>query len=99
MRYLTPTIESSDIVQFPLTRYSVRMTSGVRVWTARGIAAFVDLLQIGLFPFFIEGSANPLNAILDVLTCITLICLIGWHIAFLPTFIIEQLPVADLAPT
>jgi len=76
-----------------------RMTSGVRVWTARGIAAFVDLLQIGLFPFFIEGSVNPLNAVLDVLTCITLICLIGWHIAFLPTFIIEQLPVADLAPT
>jgi hypothetical protein len=75
------------------------MISGARVWTARSIAAFVDLLQIGLFPFFIEGSVNPWNAALDLLTCITLICLVGWHIAFVPTFIIEQLPVADLAPT
>jgi hypothetical protein len=73
--------------------------SGRRVWAARGIAAGVDLLQIALFPFFAEGSLFPLNAALDLVTCITLILLVGWHIAFLPTFIIEQLPVADLAPT
>src|SRR5271170_4871805 len=76
-----------------------RPISGRRVWAARGIAAAVDLLQIALFPFFAEGSLFLPNAVLDVLTCITLICLVGWHIAFLPTFIIEQLPVADLAPT
>jgi hypothetical protein len=72
---------------------------GRRVWIARGIAAAVDLVQIGFFPFFIEGSLFPLNAVLDVVTCITLVLLIGWHIAFVPTFIIEQLPIADLAPT
>ena len=99
MRYWTPIVESSDIVHILSRRYSGGMTNGVRVWTARGIAAFVDLLQIALFPFFVEGSLFPLNAVLDVLTCLALIWLIGWHIAFLPTFIIEQLPVADLAPT
>jgi hypothetical protein len=76
-----------------------RAVSGRRVWAARGIAAAVDLVQIGLFPFFIEGSMNPVSAALDLVTCIVLIWLVGWHIAFLPTFIIEQLPVADLAPT
>src|ERR1700689_4261809 len=73
--------------------------SARRVWAARGIAAAVDLVQIGFFPMFIEGSIFPLNAVLDVVACIVLVWLIGWHIAFVPTFIIEQLPVADLAPT
>jgi hypothetical protein len=73
--------------------------SARRVWAARGIAAAVDLVQIGFFPMFIEGSIFPLNAVLDVVACVVLVWLIGWHIAFVPTFIIEQLPVADLAPT
>src|SRR6204780_191744 len=73
--------------------------SARRVWAARGIAAAVDLVQIGFFPMFIEGSIFPLNAVLDVVACIVLVWLIGWHIAFVPTFIIEQLPVAHLART
>lgn len=42
---------------------------------------------------------SPVNAGLDVVVAICLILLVGWHIAFLPTFIVEQLPFADLAPT
>ena len=70
-----------------------------RVWIARGIALAADAVQVALMPMFVEGIASPANAALDVLVGVTLIWLVGWHIAFIPTFIIEALPFADLAPT
>lgn len=73
--------------------------SAQRIWLARGIAVAADFVQIAVFPFFVEGLLSPLNAVLDVVVCLLLILLVGWHIVFLPTFIIEQLPFADLAPT
>jgi hypothetical protein len=73
--------------------------SARRIWLARGIAVAADFVQIAVFPYFVEGLLSPLNAILDVVVCLLLIVLVGWHIVFLPTFIIEQLPFADLAPT
>jgi hypothetical protein len=73
--------------------------SARRIWLARGIAACADLVQIFFFPVFSEGIASPLNAGLDVVVGVTLVLLVGWHIAFVPTFIIEALPFADLAPT
>ena len=30
---------------------------------------------------------------------VAMVLLVGWHIAFIPTFIIESLPLVDLAPT
>jgi hypothetical protein len=76
-----------------------RIISRRRIWLARGIAALADLIQLTLFPIFFQGSALPFHAVLDVVVAIVLILLVGWHIAFVPTFIIELLPFADLAPT
>jgi hypothetical protein len=76
-----------------------RPMSAQRIWLARGIAVAADLVQIAVFPYFVEGLLSPLNAALDIVVCGLLILLVGWHIVFLPTFIIEQLPFADLAPT
>lgn len=73
--------------------------SAKRIWLARGIAACADLVQIFFFPMFSEGIASPLNVGLDVAVGVALVLLVGWHIAFIPTFIIEALPFADLAPT
>jgi hypothetical protein len=70
-----------------------------RIWLARAIAVVADLAQIVFLPMFSEGIASPLNAGLDTAIGVLLISLVGWHIAFIPTFIIEALPVADLAPT
>ena len=70
-----------------------------RIWLARGIAIAADLLQMAAFPYFFEGLLSPLNAILDVIVAGALILLVGWHIAFLPSFIVEQIPLADLSPT
>lgn len=69
------------------------------IWTARAIAAAADLVQIAVFPFFFQGLLSPANAVLDVLVGIILTMLVGWHLVFLPTFVMEQLPIADLAPT
>jgi hypothetical protein len=67
--------------------------------TARTLAIVADLLQLVLFPVFIEGFASALNDVLDIVVGLVMVRLVGWHIAFLPAFVVEALPVGDLAPT
>lgn len=66
-----------------------------RVWIARGLAVFVDLAQIALLP----AALTPLNDAVDVATAIALVALIGWHWAFVPTFLAELVPFVDLVPS
>jgi hypothetical protein len=47
----------------------------------------------------VEGFVSPFDAVLDVIVAVVLTLLVGWHIAFIPSFIIKALPFADLAPT
>jgi hypothetical protein len=63
-----------------------------RVWIARGLAVLVDLAQIGV-------GLTPLNDAIDVVTAIAMVALVGWHWAFLPTFVAELVPFVDLVPT
>jgi hypothetical protein len=73
--------------------------SPARIWLARGIALAADILQIAVFPASVEGIASPVSDGIDVVTCLLMILLLGWHIGFLPSFVIKLLPFADLAPT
>jgi hypothetical protein len=66
-----------------------------RVWIARVVALLVDLVQWGLLP----ASLTPLNTAIDVATGLALVALVGWHWAFLPTFLAELVPFVDLVPT
>lgn len=66
-----------------------------RVWIARGLAVLVDLAQIALLP----AALTPLNDAVDVATAIALVALVGWHWAFVPTFLAELVPFVDLVPT
>ena len=70
-----------------------------RIWLARGIAIGVDAMQFGIFPLFAEGFASPLNMITDVIIAGVMTFLVGFHIAFVPTFLVEMFPMIDLAPT
>jgi mannose/fructose/N-acetylgalactosamine-specific phosphotransferase system component IIC len=70
-----------------------------RIWLARGIAVAADVLQIVFFGIMVEGFASPADAVVDVIVAIVLTLLVGWHIAFIPSFIVKALPFADLAPT
>ena len=70
-----------------------------RVWLARGIAIAADFLQIVAFPFFLPGAASPWSDALDLAVAAAMIWLVGWHWAFLPSFIAEIVPGLDLVPT
>jgi len=63
------------------------------------IALCADAVEIGLAPLFSEGFMSPFDDIMDSIVCVVLTMLLGWHIAFIPSFVIKLLPIADLAPT
>ncbi|HXY41144.1 MAG TPA: hypothetical protein VEQ10_15835 [Vicinamibacteria bacterium] len=69
------------------------------VRAARLIAVGTDLLQIVLLPFFFPGGFSPVNNVIDVVVAAALLRLLGWHWAFLPTFVAELVPFVDLIPT
>ena len=66
-----------------------------RILIARVLAVAVDLAQFALLPV----ELTPLNNVIDVLTGVAMIALLGWHWAFLPTFAVELVPFVDLVPS
>ncbi len=66
-----------------------------RVQLARVVAVAVDLAQFALLP----AELTPLNNAVDVLTAVAMVSLVGWHWAFLPTFLAELVPFVDLVPS
>ncbi len=70
-----------------------------QIRAARLVAASADLLQIVLLPAFLPGSASPAADVIDVAVALVMLRLIGWHWAFLPTFLVELFPLVDLVPT
>jgi hypothetical protein len=66
---------------------------------ALAIALLADSVQIGLLPLFVEGAAAPWNDALDIAVGVMLIALLGWHVAFLPAFLGELVPVLNIFPT
>ena len=67
--------------------------------TALAIAVLADALQIVFFPMFVEGALSPLDDLLDIAVAWMLIRLLGWHWAFLPSFVAKVVPGVDLVPT
>jgi len=67
--------------------------------TALAIAILADALQIVFFPMFVEGAFSPLDDLLDIAVAWMLIRLLGWHWAFLPSFVAKVVPGIDLVPT
>jgi hypothetical protein len=66
---------------------------------ALGVAICADFIQLGLFPVFFEGGLSFVDGFFDLIICIILTCLVGWHFAFLPSFLIKLVPLAAEAPT
>ena len=66
---------------------------------AWAVALIADAVQWIVWPLFIAGAASPLDAIVDVVVAGLLIRLLGWHWAFLPSFIVELIPGVDLVPS
>src|ERR1043166_6059163 len=66
-----------------------------RIWTALAVALAADGLQVLLGPL---GWAFA-DEVIDVVAMVLITLLIGFHPLFLPTFVIEFIPVADMLPT
>jgi hypothetical protein len=66
---------------------------------AIGIAGFVDLLQVVVFPAFGEGFFSPLQDALDFLTAILLVAICGFKWQFVAGFMLELVPGVSLFPT
>ena len=70
-----------------------------RVWLARIIAMAADATQLARLPFVMGGAISPVADVIDVAMAIVMTWLVGWHWAFLPTFIAELVPFVDLVPS
>ena len=70
-----------------------------RIIAARVLAVVADAVQLALLPFFAPGAASPINDALDVAVGIAMVALVGWHWSFVPAFVAELVPFADLAPS
>jgi hypothetical protein len=69
----------------------------IRARVALGLAIAVDVLQIAF------QATGPFQVLLDwpldLLTAIAMMALVGFHWAFLPTFLAEAVPWLDVVPT
>ena len=74
---------------------STWLTTPRRILIARMLALVMDLAQFALLP----AALTPLNNVLDTVVALAMIALVGWHWAFLPTFLTELVPFVDLVPT
>ena len=66
-----------------------------RIWLACAVAVAADVIQLSIGPF---GWGGPDEA-LDIVVMLLLTALIGFHPLFLPTFVVEFIPVIDELPT
>ena len=69
------------------------------ILAAYGVAICADMIQMGVLPITTEGFLSPADDVLDGAACILLTLLVGWHIAFVPSFLVKLVPIGDLAPT
>jgi hypothetical protein len=65
---------------------------------ALALAIAADLLQIAIFPMFIEGAASPADDLLDLGMAGAMSFLLGWHWEFLPSFVGKLVPGVDFVP-
>ena len=66
--------------------------------TALVIAIIADLVQLLLLPLLVEGFESPLNDVIDLAVAWIMTRLIGWHWAFLPSFLGRLVPALDELP-
>lgn len=50
-----------------------------RFRAAMVLAIVADTVQIIGFPLLVEGALSPLDDVLDIITAVALVRLVGWH--------------------
>src|SRR5207237_5679193 len=81
-----------------VTEDPIPLAPRTRFRAAMILAMAADALQIFVFPLFAEGALSPADDVLDIAVAAVLVHLLGWHWEFLPAFLAEVVPGADLVP-
>ena len=77
---------------------SIIVSPGPQFVTAMALAIVADVLQLAVFPAFVEGAFSPADDLLDIGVAAMLVRLLGWHWEFLPSFFAKLVPGMDLVP-
>jgi hypothetical protein len=77
---------------------SITVSPGPQFRTAMLLAIAADILQIAVFPAFVEGAMSPADDLLDLGVAAILTRLLGWHWEFLPSFFAKLVPGVDMVP-
>jgi hypothetical protein len=77
---------------------SITISPGPQFKTAMLLAIAADVLQVAVFPVFVQGALSPADDILDLGMAALLTNLLGWHWEFLPSFFAKLVPGVDLVP-
>ncbi|HEV2322572.1 MAG TPA: hypothetical protein VGS10_01355 [Terracidiphilus sp.] len=74
------------------------ISAGSRLRTAMVVAIVADVLEMIVFPLFVEGFDSPAADLLDLGIGGVLSYLLGWHWEFAPSFFAKLMPGVDLVP-
>lgn len=77
---------------------NLTISSGMKMRAAMALAVVADVLQMALFPLFIEGGVSPVDDVFDIVMAGVLTYLVGWHWEFAPSFIGKLVPGVDFVP-
>ena len=81
-----------------MNQAGVAITAKSRMGAAIVLAIAADLVQMIIFPVFIEGAMSPADDMLDLCMTGLLTWLLGWHWEFAPSFVGKLVPGVDLVP-
>lgn len=81
-----------------MTPSAVTISPGPRLKAAMALAVVADVLQLVVFPLFVEGAMSPADDVLDLVVGGAMVGLLGWHWEFLPSFVGKVVPGVDLVP-
>jgi hypothetical protein len=81
-----------------VTHDTITIPPRSRIRVAMALAIAADVLQLAVFPLFVEGAESPADDVLDFGIGAILVYLMGWHWEFLPSFLGKLVPGVDLVP-
>lgn len=81
-----------------MTDDKITISPGPNFLAAMLLAVAADVLQLVVFPMFVEGALSPADDVLDLGVGAVMVHLLGWHWEFLPSFLAKLVPGVDLVP-
>lgn len=84
--------------ELEVSKGAATISPGNRMRAAFALAVLADVVQIAIFPLFVEGAASPADDVLDLGMAGVLSFLLGWQWEFAPTFLAKLVPGVDFVP-